>query len=263
MKKKNNSINKQGQITIFAIAGIIIVAAIIMFFAFRNNAVPGITQKAEENPESFFSSCLNEKVREAIQNISLHGGYLNDSLHKEFKFKNESFVNISYLCYNQNNYFPCINQKPLLFFDVQKEIKKYIQNKVQGCFDELSSTLSGKGYTVKTDYNGFEVQLLPERMVIQTDSEIVLTKSGESTTYTNLKATFLSKLYGIVGIVAEIVNQESEFCHFEKLGFNLLYSQYSVDSFRTGDILIYTVSSLDTKEKFRFALRGCAIPPGI
>src|SRR3989344_5609100 len=97
--------NRSGQITIFVIAGIIIVAAIVMFFVFRNNAIPGVTQKAEENPEGFLSSCIDKKLREAVQNISIHGVYLNEPLHKEFKFENESFVNISYLCYNQNNYY--------------------------------------------------------------------------------------------------------------------------------------------------------------
>lgn len=254
---------KSGQITIFAIAAIVIVSAVILFFFFRENIGTTLTQKAEENPESFLSSCVDKKIREAIKNISLHGGYIKNELHKEFKFKDENPINISYLCYNQNNYFPCINQKPLLIEDFKNEVKKYTKDEFERCFDELGSSFENKAYKVEMDYNGFDVNLMPERIIFQTDSRITLTKSGESSIYTDLKITKLTKTYELLGIVQEVLNQESEFCHFEKLGFNLLYSDFSIEKINSGDDLIYTLESYETKERFRFALKGCTIPPGI
>ncbi len=255
--------NKSGQITIFVIAAIIIVTAIMMFFLFRSDIPIPFTEKTQENPESFLSSCMQERVKSAIQNISLHGGYPKNPLHIEFRFGTEGFVNISYLCYNQNNYFPCINQKPLLIEDITTEIENQIGENVQNCFDELSSSLAKEGYEVQTDYNGFDLILLPGKAVIQTDSEIDLTKSGETTKHSDLKVNVLTKLYEILIVVQEIINQESEFCNFDELGFNLLYPEFSVEETKTEDSTIYTINQLESNEKFRFAIRGCVIPPGI
>ena len=61
----------------------------------------------------------------------------------------------------------------------------------------------------------------------------------------------------------EIVSQESQFCYFEYLGYMLLYPEYKIDKFRTSDeTIIYTIDHKDSKEMFRFAVRGCVIPPG-
>ena len=65
-------------------------------------------------------------------------------------------------------------------------------------------------------------------------------------------------------IVQEILSQESWYCNFEQNGFMLLYPQYDIEKFRTGDSsIVYTVTDKKTEEFFRFAIRGCAIPPGI
>lgn len=255
--------NKSGQITIFVIAGIIIVSAIIMFFLFKGNIPISFTEKTQENPESFLSSCMQERVHAVIQNISLQGGYPKNPLHKEFMFGTEGFVNISSLCYNQNNYFPCINQKPFLLEDIKAEIKNQIKANVQTCFDELSSTLANKGYEVNSNYKDFDFSILPGRIILQTDSEITLTKSGETTTHSDLKITVLTKLYEILIIVQEILNQEAEFCNFNELGFNVLYPEYTVEKTNSDSSIIYTVINDETEEKFRFAVRGCVIPPGI
>ncbi|MBI2044206.1 hypothetical protein HYT24_02475, partial [Candidatus Pacearchaeota archaeon] len=112
-------------------------------------------------------------------------------------------------------------------------------------------------------YNGFDLILLPGKAVIQTDSEIDLTKSGETTKHSDLKVNVLTKLYEILIVVQEIINQESEFCNFDELGFNLLYPEFSVEETKTEDSTIYTINQLESNEKFRFAIRGCVIPPGI
>ena len=94
----------KGQITIFVIVGIILISAIIMFFLFRENTVIKKTGKPEESPESFLNLCLNDEVKTAIDDISLHGGYMKNPNSLNFKFGNETPVNISYLCYTQNYY---------------------------------------------------------------------------------------------------------------------------------------------------------------
>lgn len=256
------TIQTRGQITIFIIIVIILISAIILFSIFRKEATIEIGGKQGENPEAFFSSCIKDKIEESIRVISLHGGYIDNPLHKEFKFEGESFVNISYLCYTQSDYSTCINQKPLFTQDLKKEIKNYISSDVENCFNEMQESFS-REYNIVSDYNGFDVEILPKRVIIQTDSSMTLTKSNDATEYENFEITVASRLYGISNLVQEIVNQEAEFCYAENLGISLAYPEFIINKLPAGESLIYSIEHEDSKEKFRFALRKCVIPPAL
>jgi hypothetical protein len=254
---------KIGQISIFMIIGIVLVSTFLLFFVFREEIIEEATLKSEENPESILKSCMEDKIKEAIDVISLHGGYVNNKLFKNFKFEGEeAAINIAYLCYNQNDYLSCVNQKPMFLQDLKQEIKNYISNKVESCFNEMTNDFNKEGYETITDYRDFEVELLPKRVIVQTDSEITLTKSGETTKQENSKVQIASRFYEIASVVQELINQETIFCYSENLGIMLLYPDFIIYKFKTGESdMIYTVEHKDSKEKFRFAIRGCAIPP--
>jgi len=256
------------QVTIFIIAGLVIVSIISLFFLFRAGVIPEIGGTKEINPNSFLSSCLEDKIKETTQIISLQGGHLDNPLHKTFKFEGEEFRNISYLCYTQNNYIPCVNQEPMLFQHLKEEIYDYISKdkeeiSVRNCFDDLVFSLEEQGYVVNARYNDFEVKLVPKKVVVEIDGEITLTKTGETSTQEDFKVIIPSRFYDLAIVVQEIVNQEARFCNFEHLGFMFFYNKFMIDKFRTGDsTIIYTIEHKDTKEKFRFAVRSCVIPPG-
>jgi len=257
---------KRGQVTIFIIIAIVIISAIALFFLFRSGIeIPGIGIGKETSPSSFLESCIEDKIKETTEIISSQGGYINNPLNKTFKFTEEdSPLDISYLCYTQNYYIPCINQEPMLIQHLKDEIKNYISDDVGDCFDGLTSSLDKQGYSVDVKYRGFEVELMEKKVVIEIDAELTLTKSGETTKQEDFKIIVPSRFYDLAIVVQEIVSQEAEFCNFEYLGYMLLYPQWDIDKFRTSDsIIIYTVEHKDSKEKFRFSIRGCVIRPGL
>ena len=253
---------KRGQVTIFIVIGVVLIGATIMFFLLRNQEIIETTGKSEENIESFLDSCLKDKIKNAIDDISIHGGYIDKEFSLNFQFQNEEPMNITYLCYTQNYYALCVNQKPGFVQDLKSELKNYISNDVQNCFDEMTKNFARKGYSIKTNYKGFSVDLLPKRVIVQTDSDISLTISGETTKDEDFKMVIASRFYEIVNLVQELVNEEAEFCYTENLGINLVYPEFIVDKFKTQGTIVYTVEHTESKEKFRFAVRGCVIPPG-
>ena len=95
---------KKGQVTIFVIAGVILVILAVLFFIFRQEIVPVINQKAEVNPNKDFSSCVEDTIKEKVKLISEQGGYASDKLNLTFQFTGEEKVDIAYLCYQQNYY---------------------------------------------------------------------------------------------------------------------------------------------------------------
>jgi len=258
-------ISRKSQTTIFIIVGIMLVSMIILILFFVKKEVPGLGDGKEINPNVFLETCIEDKVKESVKIISSQGGYISNLLHKTFKFENEEdFTNISYLCYTQNYYIPCVNQEPVLINHLKDEIKDYILEDVKNCFDDLASNLEKQKYVVDAIYRGFEIELMPKKISVKIDAELTLTKTGESSKKKDFEVIIPSKFYGIAIVVQEIISQEARFCSFEQLGFMLIYTDFNIDKFRTGDsTIIYTVQHKDSKEKFRFAIRGCVIPPGI
>ena len=258
---------KGGQVTIFIIAGIVIVSAVLLFFLFRGGVkIPGIGVGKEISPPSFLEACMEDKVKEAIGIISSQGGYVKPTLYKAFKFEGEEPVNISYLCYNQNDYLPCVNQEPMLIQHLKDEIKSYLlqdSDYVRDCFDSLTSSLDKQGYAVEVKkYNGFEVELIEDKVIINIDAEITLTRTGETTKQEKFKVIIPSRFYGLTFVVLEIVNKEATTCEFSHYDM-FPYREFNINKYRTRDSsVIYSIKHEDSEEKFRFAVRGCVIPPG-
>ena len=260
--------NKSGQLTIFVIAAILIVAIVGLFFLFRTGLLEniGIGGAKTANVNAFLSSCIEEKTREGIKEISLRGGDLNPQLYTTFLFTAENAKrNISYLCYTQNNFRPCVVQKPTLFVDVENEIHDYIEEDLNACFSEMLANFRDDGFDVDSNskLNNFKVDFSLRKVILKTDSEVTLEKSGETTTQENFEIIVPSRLYELLGIAQEVINQEAQFCYFEDTGFEITYPEFSVDKqiIASGN-LIYTLENLNSKEIFRFAVRSCSIPPG-
>lgn len=255
----SNKKDIRGQITIFIIIGILIISIIVLFLLFRKGVVPEVPGTGtEENPNTFLESCIKDKLEENIRIISANGGYIENKLH--LNLDNEK---ISFLCYTDNYYTPCINQEPMLIQHLKEEIKNSVANDVRSCFDKMAENLDKKGYSVNAKYNNFDVNLIPKKVVIDIYAELTLTKSGETTNKENFRIVLPSVIYDLAVVSQEIVSQEAKYCNFESLGFMILYPEFKIDRFKTGDLnTIYTVTHRKTEDKFKFAVRGCVMPPG-
>jgi len=252
------TLNRKGQVTIFIIIAILIVVAIALFFLFRQGIVQLPGGDSDRNPNAVFKSCIEDKLQETSDLILKQGGYVNPNLYKELDGEK-----ISYLCYNSNYYESCINQEPVLIQHLKDEIKDVIESKVESCFRNYESSLKNKGYDVDAVYRDFEVQLVPEKIIIDIDAEITAERNQEVSNEERFVVIFPSRVYDLAVVAQEITSQEARFCNFEQTGFMLLYPQYNIDKFRTGDgDTIYTIEDRKTKERFKFAVRSCVIPPG-
>ena len=258
---------KRGQVTIFIIIGILLVAAVALFFLFQKGVkILGITGGTKEvTPTPFLQTCLEDKILESVEILSYRGGSIDPVLKKRFKFENEdSYYNISYLCYTSGYYESCLNQQPMLIQHIKGEITNYISQEVEMCLSELVLNLEEDGYVVDAQYGGFDIELAPGEVTTKIDAVITSTKSEETSTQEDFEISVPSKFYDLAIVAQEIVSQEARFCNFEYLGFMLTYPEFEIDYFRTQDSsIIYTIKGADTPDLFRFAIRGCVIPPGM
>lgn len=256
MKKRG----RRGQVTIFIIIGILLVSSVLLFFLSRAGFIPQLGGgKPETSVNAFLNTCLEDKIDETIELISLQGGHVRNPLNKTFTFTDEGIANdISYLCYNQGVGF-CINQVLILHNHLENEIKNYIKEDIKDCFIDMKESFKRQNFEVSgPGLKSFEVELKPKKVVVQTDSEITLTKSGEASTHKNFKVIVPTRLYELTNVVQEIVNKEATRCDFNHFGYMGLYKEFIIEKKSLPDSTkVYRIEYKDTGEKFRFAVRGC------
>jgi hypothetical protein len=260
----DGQIKNRGQISIFIIIGIAIIAFIALVFFYSSGLLPLIGSGKEINPNSFLQSCLEGKMRESMDLILVNGGYTQSNFYFKFKFDGENYQNISYLCYTENYYIQCINQEPMFITHLENEIKNYVNEDVQNCFENLVSELKKQDYIVDASYDRFDVGLSPKQANLDIKGKITYAKTEETLRQENFAVSMPTRLYELGIVSQEILNQEAEFCNFDYNGFMLLHPEFDIDKFRTGDsIMLYRIKDKKSNELIQFAVRSCVIPPGI
>ena len=257
--------NKRGLAVIFIIIGVLIVVAVGLFFLVKYAKLPSTSKSNELNPDSYLEICIEKKVKQAVDIMLLQGGYINASFYKYFQFSESSMAsNISYLCYTQYDYLPCVNQEPMLMNHVNNEIKNYVSSSVQSCFIDYINDLESQGYVTNYDYNGFDLILAPSKIIMDIDGKITFEKGESSSTQNEFQVITPTMFYDLLSVAQEIVSQEARFCNFDYIGFMQLNSEFEILKFKTSDfITLYRIKNKNSDEEFRFAIRGCVIPGGV
>ena len=268
LSEKMRSRSKRAQVTIFVIIALIIIALVVLFLILKQEKVSDLGGKPEQNPESFLDLCLKDELRNVIMKIEEQGGYLEPTLYKEFMFEGDSAPSkMAYLCYYNGYCLPCVNQVPFIHKQVEKEIKADLKQKVADCIGELGQSFRDGGYTVEVRHasGDFNVNLFPDSVVININGEIVLTKSGESSVEKDFRVKQPSKISGLLDVVQRAIDDESSTlnCEFNYVDYPTLYPEYNIRKFISNDgSEIYVIEEESTREKFKFAVRGCVWPPG-
>ena len=119
----------RGQVTIFIIIAILIVAAVALFFTLRGGVEKEKTLSPEIVPiKNFVQECLEETTKEGVYFIGLQGGYYDVP---------EDFVKISYYSVPIHFYKNRANIPNVDLF--QKELGFYIEQNFEECIYNFSS----------------------------------------------------------------------------------------------------------------------------
>lgn len=256
IRENKKVMNRRGQITIFIILALILVVSIFLIFLLRKE--PSLEIINEESPQSFIESCTKDAVEEALDILMSQGGYLEPKISVMHLGKN-----ITYLCYNANSYLPCVNQRPLLVEHIQKEITTYIEPRISNCFQTLKSKLEPK-YEVELGEMKLNTTLRTKQVVVNIDRDFKMVRGDKIISFEKFKIGLIHPIYELSKTTMEIINQESQYCNFDTLGFMIFYPEYDIRKFRNSDSdLIYNVKEVASNKEFVFAIRSCASPAGL
>ena len=249
--------NQRGQITIFIIVAVVIIALVVLLYLL----FPKIKVNfgfATDNPSEFIQNCMGNTLREVINNVSSQGGSLNP---EHYFLYNNSRVN--YLCYTNKYYTPCVIQQALLKQHVEIEIKKGIKTKSASCFDSLIKNFESQGFKVNLEEGNTSVELIPKRVVVVYNKKLSLTKDSTKR-YDKIVILVDNNLYELTSITDSILSMETKYGDSETTVYMNYYHNLEVEKKKQTDgTTIYILTNRESGNKFRFASRSIAWPPGI
>lgn len=247
---------KKGQVTIFIIIAVLVIALGILIYMFWPKIITSIS-KETKNPSIFIEECMEEVIEDAVENLSLQGGSVNPKAY--YFYENNK---IEYLCYTNQYYRPCVVQQPMLLQHVQSEILNDIKEETVNCFNSMKQSYKTKGYEVEMREGNTTVEILPNKIVTTFGYEMVL-KKGETERYENFKVTLDNNLYRLIAIANSIISFESVYGDVETTTYMNFYHDLKVQKIKQLDeSTIYILTDKNDGNVFQFASRSYAFPPG-
>ena len=245
--------NNRGQLTIFIIIAIIVVAAVlfIVFYPQIKTIITPVT------PSGYVEDCISKELDNAVATVSENGGSMNPENTINYEGKA-----IEYLCYTAEYYKTCVMQQPLLKEHVEDEISSYIKPIAERCVNELVSDYQDKGYNVNLKKGNVSVEIIPHNVVVNVNS--VVTMEKESTQYfSGFKVAKNSEMYDLLMISQSILNWEARYGDSAPETFMLYYPNLRIEKLKQGDgSKIYIINERESKDRFIFATRSLSWPAG-
>ncbi|MEK6908591.1 MAG: hypothetical protein AABX23_00890 [Nanoarchaeota archaeon] len=246
--------DRKGQVTIFVILAIIVVAVIIVIFAFPQANV----FSSSVNPSSYLRSCIEPEITNIKDVLSVQGGYTNPD---NYAMYND--MKLQYLCYTSQFYTPCSVQQPLLLRHVQEEIKKHIEPRAKQCFEDLKDQYERKGYEVRSGTSNISVGIVPENIYVDFVAPLTLIKE-DTQTFQKFSVAIDSNWYTLINTAVNIIQYESTFGDSETSLYISYYPNLVIEKTRRDDgSTIYQLSDVTSEDKFDFATRSLVWPQGL
>lgn len=254
--KKSNERGVRGQLTIFIIVAILIVAIVALFFSIpKLRTAVGIEKL--ESPENFIQTCLEDTIKENVETISLQGGSLNPEFYYLYQDNK-----LQYLCYSNEYYKPCVVQIPFLRDHIEEEIKESIKEDVNFCFNSLKQTYEDRGYTTNLKKGDFIVELLPKKIVTTINNEFSFSKGDETQRRETFRVVVNNNLYELAAIAQNIIERETIFGGADPDMYMDIYSDLKIEKYpQIDETTVYILTNKNTDDKFQFTSRSIALAP--
>ena len=171
---------KRGQVTIFIIIAIVLIAIVAIFFALRGVEKETVFSPEVEQVKLFVEDCVRIVGGEVIYSIGQGGGYITPS--------ENSVDEVPYYHLNGKSYMPSKE-------DVETEISKYIMSTFQLCTREFEQF---PNLNITQKMIDTKVQINDEEVVINLVSQVSITNEEGTSILKEFKDIIIPVRVGIV-----------------------------------------------------------------
>ncbi len=270
MKKRG----KRGQITIFVVIALMIVAAIVVVFLVWNQLAP-ISKPGVKAPslslqfENGIKECVKENAKEAITELVETGG--NSYREPKLPFKEWDGENYVYLCLNENDYEECVNQDEDLIGTFENGIKKKVNTKGKECIDKILGNAKKNGFIVDiksnpeviVDIRGGIAGAETGRVDVSYIQNIEISKGDDKASFDRFDVVLDSDLNLMLEEVIKIINSEAKSGTAQGENAALIHSGGKLDvwgPYPYDGSDLYEVKLVKENLELKFAARSRVLP---
>ncbi len=224
--------DKSGQVTIFIIIAIVIVAVVILFFALRKPTA-GSEQipVALEPPYVAFLSCLQDDSFLGIEFLKSQGGYIElpsfepGSPYMPFSSQlNFLGTSIPYWYYVSGNNIQ--KEQVPSKEEMEKELEKFIEERIKSC--DLSS-YSQRGFELSRGEPTAQVSINAGSVDISLEMDLGISSTGENILIKDHSIVVNSRLGGLYDSAKIVYQKEQDELFLENYGVDILRLYAPVD----------------------------------
>jgi len=253
--EKGSKMAKKGQMAIFIIVAIAIVALILLIAFYPR--IRSVVTGGELTSSNFIKSCIGSDVQTNMELMNNQGGYISPEGFYVYNGKK-----LKFLCYTNEYYKTCVVQDPAVVSHYEKELANAIKSKAAQCYADMKTQYQKQGYSVSGILRDVKVELTDKSVNVLFDAPLSISKESTST-YNGVTIQIDSKIYNLLSIVQSIVEFEAYYGDSETTNYIQYYPDLKIEKIKQSDgTKVYKVSDVISKEEFDFASRSLSWPPG-
>ena len=217
--------DKRGQVTIFAIIGIVLIVIIILFLFIRSKVYIGPATQQDLEVElipikEHIEGCLLDKAEDRLKQLGLQGGYIKTA---ENTYKLYKDNRISYLCYNIEDK-PYCRQRILRLSDMEQELGNVLEEElITQCinvqrFRKIGTNLQQGGLKLDIDIG-------EDNVLVKADFPVIISKGDAMAEIKQFSASIEVPLGRLYNAARDILNAEAETGDFVSVLYSLAKTQ--------------------------------------
>ncbi len=223
--------NKKGQVTIFIIVAIVIVAGIIGYFFLRGSFIGESVPQELRPAYDYYLSCLENTAQEGIHLLGEQGGYIEvpefepGSAYMPFSSQLDFLGQpIPYWMYVSGNNL--LKEQVPTKFSMAAELENYVAERLEECdFTEFELM----GYDVYVDEGSVEVDINKGDIDLKINNKITLFKGEQTVVVNSHKFSVDSKLGKFYDMAMDVYNFEKADMFLEKYAVDVMRLYAPVD----------------------------------
>ncbi|MFA6889030.1 MAG: hypothetical protein WC254_06055, partial [Candidatus Woesearchaeota archaeon] len=237
---------KRGQVTVFIIIGLILIASIGVFLFYKSpveQQIPEVIDK--ETITQYVTSCLKDTAEQVIETVARQGGMYEPIIYKTFQGNN-----ISYWCYGESPN-QCVNGM-LTKKDVADQIIYGLNQEISLCLD--FQAFEEQGYIITQGTLEGSAVIRNEDIEITLTYPLKITHESQEVTVDSFQSIIKTPLGQLYNVAHDIVNQEAEHEEFDVVPYAVNHTDIIIEKNKPYPSIIYTLQKGETV--LQFAIQG-------
>ena len=182
---------KRGQLTLFIIIGIVIIASILtLLFVYNPSFLDSFRPIVV--PDTF-EYCVKQGVDGIVDDLALTAGFTGSYFNKTYQG-----VAVPYACYTEEYYKPCVVQVPFLEEEFKDSFLVLAEEEIENCFNDYVEEFTRQGYAVSAGEIEVELELQMDKLDVAISAPLVISDGNATTTLEDYTLEIPTEIYNVL-----------------------------------------------------------------